>query len=60
MKTVQFKDVPVNTTFIMNNVEYKKVQERKISCCKSMNCVLASDEKQIASVKPLTEVQVND
>jgi hypothetical protein len=60
MKTVQFKDVPVDTTFFMNNVEYKKVVEKKISCCKSINCALASDVKQTGSVKPLVEVQVND
>lgn len=30
-------DVPVDTTFIVNGVEYKKVNEVKVSCCKSIN-----------------------
>lgn len=60
MKTVQFKDVPVNTNFFMNNVEYKRVADKKISCCKSINCALSSDAKQTASIQPLVEVQVND
>jgi hypothetical protein len=30
-------DVPVNTIFIVNGVEYKKLDEVKVSCCKSIN-----------------------
>jgi hypothetical protein len=60
MKTVQFKDVALNQTFKISDVEYKKIQERKISCCKFTNACLVSDENQKVGIKPLTEVQVND
>lgn len=60
MKTVKFKDVPVDTNFTSNGVEYKKIVDRRISCCKSINAVVATDEKQSATFKPLTDVEVND
>jgi hypothetical protein len=60
MKTVQFKDVPVDSNFKMNDAEYKKIEERRISCCKFTNACLASDPNQKTGIKPLTEVQVDD
>jgi hypothetical protein len=60
MAKVKFKDLKVNDTFTLNNTEYKKVVEKKISCCKRLNACLASDEKQMIQVTPITEVEVND
>ena len=30
-------DVPVNATFTVNGVQYKKINEVKVSCCRSIN-----------------------
>lgn len=60
MKTVQFKDVKVDQVFKMGEIEYKKITEKRISCCKFTNACLVTDENQKVGVKPLTEVQVND
>jgi hypothetical protein len=60
MKTLPFKDVQVNQIFKMNNTEYKKIQEKRISCCKFTNACLISNENNKIGIKPLTEVEVND
>lgn len=60
MKTVQFKDVSVNQNFKINDTEYKKVEEKRISCCKFTNACLVADPNQKVGIKPLTEVQVDD
>lgn len=57
---VKFKDLKVNDQFTLNNTEYKKITEKKISCCKRLNACLVADEKQMIQVTPLTEVEVND
>jgi len=60
MKTVQFKDVKLDQVFKLGDIEYKRIQEKRISCCKYTNACLVTDENQKIGVKPLTEVQVND
>lgn len=60
MKKVKFKELQVNDKFTLNNTEYKKVTEKKISCCKRLNACLVSDENQLIQVQPLTEVEIND
>lgn len=60
MKKVQFKDLNIGDIFMMNGIEYKKVTEKKISCCKRLNATLVADDKQFIQVKPLTEVDIND
>lgn len=57
---VKFKDLKVNDQFTLNNAEYKKTTEKKISCCKRLNACLVADEKQMIQVTPLTEVEIND
>jgi hypothetical protein len=60
MKTVQFKDIAVDQNFKMNDTEYKKIEEKRISCCKFTNACLVSDTSQKTGIKPLTEVQIDD
>lgn len=60
MKTVQFKDVAVNKTFTFNGTEYKKIEEKRISCCKYINACSVADANNKVGIKPLTEVQVDD
>jgi hypothetical protein len=60
MKNVQFKDVPQDGLFVLNGVEYKKIPEKRISCCRSVNAVKSDDPKTRVQITPITEVQVND
>lgn len=41
-----FSDVAIGETFEINGIRYTKIQEVRISCCKSINCHNASDPKQ--------------
>jgi len=36
-------DVPVNAVFVVNGIQYKKVDEVKVSCCKSINAEVVGD-----------------
>lgn len=60
MKIVQFKDVKEDEVFVWNGTEYKKTAEKRVSCCKAINCVMVENSKVRLQVTPLTEVQVND
>jgi hypothetical protein len=53
----QFKDVAVNEQFIYNEKIYKKIQEVKISCCKSANAQESVSGTKI-QIKPLEEVSL--
>jgi hypothetical protein len=60
MITKQFKDLGVGDTFIFNNVEYVRIADEKISCCRSNNAALTDETKTKTFIQPLSEVQVND
>jgi hypothetical protein len=60
MQKVQFKDVKINQTFIMDNKEYLKIEEKRISCCKFTNACLKDNTNHKLGIKPLTEVEIND
>lgn len=60
MPNMQFKDLGVDAVFTLNNVQYKKVAEQRVSCCKSINAVKVDDAKIRVKVEASTEVQVND
>lgn len=60
MITKKFKDLSVGDTFIFNNVEYTRIADEKISCCRSNNAVLNDETKKKTFIQPLSEVQVND
>jgi hypothetical protein len=34
----QFSDVSINENFTVNGMTYTKIQEVRVSCCKSVNC----------------------
>jgi hypothetical protein len=58
MSTKQFKDLAVNDTFILNGMSYKKIEEKRVSCCRSINACATNDENNKIQVKPLDEVEV--
>lgn len=60
MLTKQFKDVAIDEQFTFNGLQYKKIKEVKVSCCRSINACLVSDAKSKIQVKPLDEVTVNN
>ena len=58
MSIKKFFDIPVGTTFTLNNVEYVKVTEDRISCCKVLNAETVTEPKTKIQVIPITEVEV--
>lgn len=60
MATKQFKDLAVNDEFSFNGLQYKKIQEVRVSCCRSINACLVNDANNRIQIKPLDEVTVGD
>lgn len=60
MATKQFKDIPVDTVFTLNGVDYKKINEVRVSCCRSINACRVDDNNNKIQVKPLDEVTTKD
>lgn len=61
MKEIEFKDLNVNDIFVLNNTEYQKIADQRVSCCKVLNAALKDNPAQKIQIKPLTtKVQVND
>lgn len=42
----KFEEVLVGQRFIVNNTEYVKTEEVRISCCRSVNCYASIDANQ--------------
>lgn len=60
MSLKQFKDVSDGEVFKTNNIEYKKIPQVRVSCCRSLNAESIADANQKIFVQPTTEVEVND
>lgn len=60
MAKVKFKDVAVDAIFNYNGQQYKKIREKRISCCRFFNAALTSDESKQIGIKPLIEVDVEE
>lgn len=60
MSLKEFKDVADGELFKTNNIEYKKIPQVKVSCCRSLNAEQTADANQRIFVQPNTEVEVND
>jgi hypothetical protein len=60
MSIKTFNELSVGDTFTLNGVEYKKINEVKISCCKSINAASTANENMKIKVTPITEVEIND
>lgn len=58
--TKKFKDLSVGERFTLNGIEYTKITEVKISCCKRVNAHAVGNEKNRINVTPDTEIVVND
>lgn len=51
--------VAVGENFRVNNIEYTKIQEVRVSCCKSINCHVATDANQKTYFPANTVVETN-
>jgi hypothetical protein len=60
MATKKFKELKDGELFTLNNTNYKKIKEVKISCCKRINAQASDNPSSRIKVDPETEVVVND
>lgn len=58
MKSVKFSDVKIGAEFTYNDNQYTKLQQKKISCCKSINASLVSSPNQKILIKEDETVEV--
>ena len=56
----KFKDIPINQTFTLNGLQYKKINEERVSCCKALNAVAIGDPAQKIQVMPLDDVTLDE
>lgn len=54
-----FRDLGLGDKFTVNNVEYVKVAEVKVSCCRAINAQASNDVNQRTFFAPGTTVEVN-
>ena len=54
-----FKEVAVGETFKANGIDYVKINEYKVSCCRSVNCQNVADNNQKVFFPPETSVETN-
>ena len=56
----QFKELSEGSVFKYNGLDYKKVPQVKVSCCRSLNAQEINNEQNQIFVQPLIEVEVVD
>lgn len=59
MLTKTLDQVAIGETFKINNIEYIKTEEIRISCCRSSNCYVLDDIKQQTFFPGNTVVETN-
>ena len=60
MTTKKFKELKDGELFSLNNINYQKIKEVKISCCKRINAQSKDNVTNRVKIDPETEVVVND
>lgn len=60
MSIKKFMDVDVGAQFKIGDINYTKIQDERISCCKVNNAVKSDDPNSKIQVLPITEVEVDD
>jgi len=60
MSTKKFKDINIDQVFTYKNTQYKKIPEKKISCCKRLNACAVGSKKTEIQINPLEDVEVDD
>ena len=59
MLTKTLDQVAVGENFKVNNIEYTKIQETRVSCCRSVNCHVSGDGNQRTFFPGNTVVETN-
>lgn len=57
---VQFHTLAVGTKFTHQGIQYIKTETERVSCCTSLNAVVADNPQSKKFIVPVTEVEVND
>ncbi len=57
--TKAFKDLNLGDKFTVNGVEYTKIAEVKVSCCRAINAQASANSDQRTFFAPGTTVEVN-
>lgn len=60
MSIKKFFDLAVGDKFTLNSVEYTKIPEERISCCKALNAQTVTEPHTKIQVIPITEIEVQD
>jgi len=60
MSTKRFVDIEVGSRFSLNGVEYTKIPEERISCCKALNAQTTTEPHTKIQVIPITEVEIQE
>lgn len=55
-----FQDVAIGTTFRFNNQDYVKIQNIKVSCCRSVNCHKVNSPNDRHFIQPQQKVEVDN
>lgn len=55
-----FKDVQVGTQFTFNNKQYLKINQVKVSCCRSVNCHVVGVPNDRTFLQPDQQVEVKN
>jgi len=54
-----FQEVVVGQRFFLDNKEYVKTQDVRISCCKTINATATNDSNDRIYVQPTSMVSIN-
>jgi hypothetical protein len=58
MNKVKFSELTIGDVFVLNNAEYMRIKDFKVSCCKTVNACLVSNTKETLKVKDSQEVEI--
>lgn len=54
-----FSELSVGDRFTLNGQVWVKIQDVRVSCCRSINCQLLDDANNRTYIQPTTKVIVN-
>jgi hypothetical protein len=60
MKKDQFQNLSIGTKVVYNGIEYIKIEDERVSCCRVNNAVMSSDPSKKTQINTATEVDVID
>jgi hypothetical protein len=60
MAIKKFSEIALGTKFTLSGIEYVKMQEERISCCKFHNAIQTNNTSVKIGVTPITDVEVSE